>query len=115
VAVLQAPLIVNRLCRKKPARLAAWGLLFFWALLLWRLGERARRLQGETTGSTLTGWDPKATPKPTAFMLMTQLAAVLVLTGGGQRPRAQPWSAVPQASRHALGVPPPSLTLPPGG
>lgn len=45
------PVIVNRLFRKKPERLEAWGLLFLLALLIWRCMERARRTHVATTST----------------------------------------------------------------
>jgi hypothetical protein len=91
------------------------GLVLLLALLLWRLVERTLRVYVETTGNPLIGWDKKATQKPTAFMMLTKFAAVMVLKVRGQRQRAQPLSAVPQAYLNALGVPITSFTLPPSG
>jgi hypothetical protein len=85
------------------------------ALLLWRLVERTLRVHVETTGHPLIGWDKKATQKPTAFMMTTKFAAVLVLKVGGQRQLAQPLSAVQQAYLNALGVPVTYFTLLPSG
>jgi hypothetical protein len=48
-------------------------------------------------------------------MRMTKVAAVMVLKVGGQRPRAQPLSAVQHAALTALGVPITSCPLPPSG
>ena len=112
-AFLKDPVIVNSLFLKKPERIEALGLVLLLALLLWRLVERALRVHVETTGSTLTGWDKKATQKPTAFMRMTKFAAVMVVKVGGQRQLAQPLSAVQHAYLSALGVPATSFTLPP--
>jgi hypothetical protein len=81
-------------------------------LLLWRLVERALRAHVETTGSTLTGWDKKEAPKPTAFMRMAKFAAVMVITGGGQRQLAHPLSTLPQPYLLALRVPATSFTAP---
>ena len=89
-AFLQAPLIVHRLFLKKPERIEAVGVGVWRALLLWRLVERALRVQGETTGSTWTGWDKQETQTPTAVMMMIKFAAVTVLKGGDQRQRAPP-------------------------
>jgi hypothetical protein len=114
-AFLQDPVLVNRLCLKKPERMEALGLVLWLARLVWRLGERALRVPGETTGGTVTGWDKQATLQPTAFLMMTTFAAVLVLTGGPQRQLAQPWSAVPQAYRRARGVPATACTSSPQG
>jgi transposase len=114
-AFLKDPVIVNSLFLKKPERIEALGLVLLLALLLWRLVERALRVHVETTGNPLIGWDKKATQKPTAFMMMTKFAAVLVLKVGGQRQLAQPLSAVQQAYLKALGVPATYFTLPPSG
>jgi transposase len=104
-AFLTDPLMVNSLFLKKPERIEALGLVLLLALLLWRLMERALRVHVETTGSTLVGWDKKETQKPTAFMMMTKFAAVLVVKVGTQRRLAQPLSTVQQHDLTALGVP----------
>jgi transposase len=101
---LKDPLIVNRLFLKKPERIEALGLVLLLALLLWRLVERTLRLHVETTGNALTGWDKKATQKPTAFMMMTKFAGLLVLKSGRHRPLARPLSAVQQQYLTALGL-----------
>ena len=115
MAFLKAPVMVNRLCLKKPERIEALGLVLLLALLLWRLVERTLRVHVETTGNPLMGWDKKPTQKPTAFMRMTTLAALMVRKVGGQRPLAPPLSAVQQASRTARDVPGTSCTRPPRG
>jgi transposase len=114
-AFLKDPVIVNSLFLKKPERIEALGLVLLLALLLWRLVERALRIHVESTGNPLVGWDKKATQKPTAFMMMTKFAAVMVLKVGGQRQLAQPLSSVQQAYLNALGVPATSFTLSPSG
>jgi transposase len=114
-AFLKDPVIVNSLFLKKPERIEALGLILLLALLLWRLVERTLRVHVETTGNALTGWDKKETQKPTAFMLMTKFAAVLVLKVGVHRQLVQPLSAVQQAYLNALGVPATAFTgAPPG-
>ena len=115
VAFLKDPVIGNRLFLKKPERIDAVGLLLLLALLLWCLVERTLRVHVETTGSTLTGWDKKATQKPTAFMLMTKFAAVIVLKVGCHRQLAQPLSAIQQAYLNALDVPATAFTVPSQG
>ena len=77
--------------------------------------ERALRVHVETTGKTLIGWDKKATQKPTAFMMMTKFAAVMVVKVGTQRQLVQPLSAVQQAYLLALGVSPTSFVVPHSG
>jgi hypothetical protein len=75
------------------------------ALLLWCLVERTLRRHVETTGNPLTGWNKKATQKPTAFMMMTKFAAVMVIKVGGQRQLVHPLSPVQQQYLLALHVP----------
>jgi transposase len=114
-AFLKDPLIVNSLFLKKPERIEALGLVLLLALLLWRLVERTLRLHVETTGNTLTGWDQKETPKPTAFMMMTKFSAVTVLKVGAQRQLVHPLSTVQQQYLLALGVPATYFTGPQHG
>jgi transposase len=114
-AFLKDPIIVNSLFLKKPERIEALGLVLLLALLLWRLVERALRVHVETTGHPLIGWDKKATQKPTAFMMMTKFAAVMVIKVGGQRQLTQPLSSVQHSYLTALGVPTTYFTLLPSG
>ena len=104
-AFLKDPIIVNSLFLKKSERMEALGFILLLALLLWCLLERALRVHVETTGSPLPGWDKKETQKPTAFMMMTKFAAVMVLKVGDQRQLVQPLSTVQQQYLLALGVP----------
>jgi transposase len=112
---LKDPLIVNSLFLKKPERIEALGLVLLLALLLWRLVERSLRVHVETTGNPLTGWDKKTTHKPTAFMMMTKFAAVIVLKVGAQRQLAQPLSSIQQQYLLALGIPATYFTVPQSG
>jgi transposase len=112
---LKDPLIVNSLFLKKPERLEALGLVLLLALLLWRLVERTLRVHVETTGKPLTGWDKKATQKPTAFMMMTKFAGVMVLKVEGQRQLVHPLSPVQQQYLVALRVPATYFTAPQSG
>ena len=111
-AFLKDPIIVNSLFLKKPERIEALGLVLLLALLLWRLVERALRVHVETTGNPLIGWDKKATQKPTAFMMMTKFAAMMVIKVGSQRQLAPPLSSVQQSYLNALAVPATYFTLP---
>src|SRR5438132_572994 len=111
---LKDPVIVNSLFLKKPERIEALGLVLLLALLLWRLMERQMRAHVERTGRPLTGWDKKPTERPTAFMMMTKFAGVLVCTVGPQRQLARPLSAVQQQYLVALGVSATCFTLPTG-
>jgi transposase len=101
---LKDPVIVNSLFLKKPERIEALGLVLLLALLLWRLMERAMRLHVETTGTPLTGWDKKATERPTSFMMVTKFAGVIVLKHGENRQLARPLSGVQQQYLRALDV-----------
>jgi transposase len=112
---LKDPLIVNSLFLKKPERIEALGLVLLLALLLWRLVERTLRVHVETTGKPLTGWDKKATQKPTAFMMMTKFAGVMVIKVGDQRQLAHPLSTVQQQYLVALRVSATYFTAPQSG
>lgn len=50
----------------------------------------------ETTGRTWPGWDKQETQRPTALMMLTKFAGVLVLKVGAPRHLARPRSAVQQ-------------------
>jgi transposase len=111
-AFLKDPVIVNSLFLKKPERIEALGLILLLALLLWRLIERTLRVHVETTGHPLPGWDKKETHKPTAFMMLTKFAAVMVLKVGAHRQLAHALSSVQQHYLRALRVPATSFTAP---
>jgi len=111
---LKDPVIVNSLFLKKPERIEALGLVLLLALLLWRLMERAMRRYVDSTRTPLTGWDKKATERPTAFMMVTKFAGVIVLKLGDHRQLARPLSAVQQRYLTALDVPTTCFTLPTG-
>jgi transposase len=111
---LKDPVIVNSLFLKKPERIKALGLILLLALLLWRLMERAMRTYVDTTRTPLVGWDKKATERPTAFMMVTKFAGVIVLKLGHHRQLARPLSGVQQQYLTALDVPATCFTLPAG-
>jgi hypothetical protein len=94
--LLQDPVIVHRLFLKKPERLEALGRIFLLALRRWRLMARAMRTYGDMTSTPVRGWDKQATERPTACMMVTTCAGVLVLQGGPDRPLARPLSVVHQ-------------------
>jgi hypothetical protein len=99
------PPIVNSLFLKKPERIEALGLVLLLALLLWRLIEKTLRVHVETTETPLKGWDKKATQKPTAFMMMTKFAAVIVIKVGPQRQLGPPTVDGPTAIPPGPGCP----------
>ena len=90
----------------KPVRspLYSFSYTLLLALLLWRLMERAMRTYVDTTSTPLTGWDKKATERPTSFMMVTKFAGVLVLKLGHHRQLARPLSVVQQQYLTALDV-----------
>jgi transposase len=112
---LKDPVIVNSLFLKKPERIEALGVVLLLALLVWRLMERSMRAHVDITGTTLTGWDKKETERPTAVMMMTKFAGVIVLKMDQQRQLARPLSAVQQQYLMALGVPTACFTIPNSG
>ena len=111
---LKDPVIVNSLFLKKPERIEALGLILLLALLLWRLMERTMRRHVDTTRTPLPGWDKKATERPTAFMMITKFAGVIVFKCGHDRQLARPLSVVQQQYLTALDVPATCFTLPAG-
>ena len=111
---LKDPVIVNSLFLKKPERIEALGLVLLLALLIWRLMERAMRRHVDTTSTPLPGWDKKTTERPTAFMMVTKFAGVIVLKLGHDRQLARPLSVVQQHYLTALDVPATCFTLPTG-
>jgi len=111
---LKDPVIVNSLFLKKPERIEALGLILLLALLLWRLMERTMRTYVDTTRTPLPGWDKKATERPTAFMMITKFAGVIVFKCGHDRQLARPLSVVQQQYLTALDVPATCCTLPTG-
>jgi transposase len=106
--------IVNSLFLKKPERIEALGLILLLALLRWRLMERAMRTYVDTTSTPWPGWDKQATERPTAFMMVTKFAGVIVLKLGHDRHLARPLSVVQQQYLTALDVPAACLTRPTG-
>jgi transposase len=111
---LKDPVMVNSLFLKKPERIEALGLVLLLALLLWRLMERTMRTYIDTTQTPLTGWDKKATERPTSFMMVTKFASVIVLKLGHDRQLARPLSVVQQQYLTALDVPAACFTRPAG-
>jgi transposase len=102
---LKDPVMVNSLFLKKPERLEALGMVLLLALLIWRVMERSMRTDVDTTGTPLTGWDKKVTERPTAFMMATKFAGLIVFKRGDDRQLARPLSVVQQQYLTALDVP----------
>jgi transposase len=111
---LKDPVIVNRLFLKKPERIEALGLILLVALLIWRVMERAMRTYVDTTSTPLPGWDKQATERPTACMMVTKFAGVMVFKLGHDRQLARPLSVVQPHDLTALDVPATCFTRPTG-
>jgi transposase len=101
---LKDPQIVNALFLEKPERIEALGFVLLLALLIWRLIERSLRQHVESTQSKLSGWDHKETERPTAFMMMTKFASVIVVKVGAQRQVVKGFSPAQQHYLLALGL-----------
>jgi hypothetical protein len=110
----KAPVMVNSLGRKKPARIEALGLILVLALRLWRLRERTMRRHVDPTRTPWPGWDKKVTERPTSVMMGTKCAGVIVVQLGSHRHLARPLSGVHHQYRTALDVPATCCTLPTG-
>jgi hypothetical protein len=111
---LKDPVLVNSLFLKKPERIEALGLVLLLALLIWRVMERTMRRHVDSTRTPLPGWDKKATERPTACMMVTKFAGVIVLQLGDHRQLTRPLSAVQHQYLSALDVPATCVTLPTG-
>jgi transposase len=111
---LKDPVMVNSLFLKKVERIEALGLVLLLSLMLWRLVERQMRAHVETTGVTLIGWDKKPTTRPTAFMMTSKFAGMLILKIGRHRHLARPLSGEQQQYLTALGLVTSCFTIPAG-
>jgi transposase len=109
---LKDPAIVNSIFLKKAERIEVLGLVLLISLLIWRLMERSMRQYVETNDCTLPGWVRRQTKKPTAFMMTTKFASVMVVTIGRHRQLAKPLKPFQQAYLQALGVPVEAFTVP---
>jgi transposase len=101
---LKDPVIVNSIFLKKPERIEVLGLVLLISLLIWRLMERSMRLYVEGNDCTLTGWERRPTKKPTAFMMTTKFAGMMVITMGRHRQLARPIKDYQREYLVALGV-----------
>jgi len=71
--------IVNSLFLKTPARIEVLGLILVLSLMVWRLMERNMRLSLKSNGSTVQGWDKKATSSPTSLMITAFFKSMVVI------------------------------------
>ena len=101
---LKDPAIVNSIFLKKAERIEVLGLVLLISLLIWRLMERSMRLFVEANDCSLSGWVKRLTKKPTAFMMTTKFASVLVITIGRKRKLARPLKDFQLEYLKALGV-----------
>lgn len=101
---LKDPAIVNSIFLKKAERIEVLGLVLLISLLIWRLMERAMRQYVEINDCTLPGWVRRKTKKPTAFMMTTKFASVMVITIDQHRQLSKPLKPFQQEYLKALGV-----------
>jgi hypothetical protein len=77
--------------------------------------ERSLRHHGDTTGTTMSGWDKKTTGRPTALMLVTKFAGLMVVKVDQQRHLTRARSSVQQQYLTALSVQATGFTTPTRG
>ncbi|MBL0712374.1 MAG: hypothetical protein JJV98_01625 [Desulfosarcina sp.] len=101
---LKDPVIVNSIFLKKAERIEVLGLVLLIALLIWRLMERSMRQYVKANDCTLKGWVRRSTKEPTAFMMTTKFASIMVITIDQHRQLARPLKAFQLEYLIALGV-----------
>ncbi len=109
---LKDPVIVNSIFLKKAERIEVLGLVLLISLLIWRLIERSMRLYIKANDCTLPGWVRRQTKKPTAFMMTTKFASIMVITIEQQRQLARPLKDFQLEYLKALGVTSEIFTVP---
>jgi len=109
---LKDPAIVNSIFLKKAERIEVLGLVLLISLLIWRLMERSMRQYVEANDCTLPGWVRRQTKKPTAFMMTTKFASVMVITIAHHRQLAKPLKLFQREYLKALGVTAEAFTVP---
>jgi len=109
---LKDPVIVNSLFLKKAERIEVLGMVLLISLLIWRLMERSMRQYVEVNNCTLTGWKRRPTKKPTAFMMTTKFAGILVVTMGEHRQLARPLKVLQREYLKSMGVTEDVFTVP---
>ena len=88
------------------------GLVLLISLLIWRLMERSMRQYVEANDCTLPGWVHRQTKKPTAFMMTTKFASIMVITIDHHRQLAKPLKLFQREYLKALGVTAEAFTVP---
>jgi transposase len=109
---LKDPAIVNSIFLKKAERIEVLGLVLLISLLIWRLMERSMRQYVQTHDCTLPGWVRRKTKKPTAFMMATKFASIMVITLDQHRQLTKPLKPFQREYLTALDVPETTFTVP---
>jgi transposase len=109
---LKDPVIVNSIFLKKAERIEVLGLVLLVSLLIWRLIERTLRQYVQANEYTLPGWVRRRTKKPTAFMMTTKFAQVMLFTVGEIRQLTKPLKPIQLEYLKALGVTPDDFISP---
>jgi len=66
----------------------------------------------EDNNRTLTGWKRRPTKKPTAFMMTTKFAGIIVVTMGEHRQLARPLKDLQREYLKSMGVTEEVFTVP---
>ena len=74
--------------------------------------ERSMRQYVEANDCTLPGWVRRQTKKPTAFMMTTKFASIMVITIDNHRQLAKPLKLFQREYLKALGVTAEAFTVP---
>ena len=109
---LKDPAVINSVFFKKAERIEVLGHILQISLLIWRLMARSIRHYVEANDCTLTGWERRSTKKPTAFMMTTKFAGIMVITMGKNRQLARPLKDFQREYLQAMGVTPEVFTVP---
>jgi transposase len=109
---LKDPVIVNSIFLKKAERIEVLGLVLLVSLLIWRLMERTMREYVQANDCTLPGWVRRRTKKPTAFMMTTKFAQVMLVTIGGLRQLTKPLKPIQLEYLKALNITPDEFISP---
>jgi len=101
---LKDPMILSSISLKSPKRIEVLGMILLLSLLVWNLMEHVMRDNLKETGTTLPGWDGKATSAPTTFMMTTKFKGVQIVECAGERQFASPLTPTQERYIEALGL-----------
>lgn len=82
---LKEPLIANDTFLKKPSRIDALTFILLVSLMIWNLMQRELRNSEQMRTGQLNDLNKKPTMRPTSYLMMCQLSAVIILKHGNVR------------------------------